>query len=125
LNEWAAQRRVAAERYDQALACLGKVRTPGRNNFGGHVFHQYTVRVPQRDVIQKKLADQGVSTMVYYPVPIHLQPIYSGLGYRPGSFPITEQACSEVLSLPMFPELTEIQIEYVVSSLRSALEEVA
>jgi dTDP-4-amino-4,6-dideoxygalactose transaminase len=122
LNDWMAKRRRVAEQYDDLLGNLPGVTVPGRSNFGDHVFHQYTVRVAQRNLVQKRLGEMGVSTMVYYPVPIHLQPIYSNLGYRPGSFPITEAACQEVLSLPMFPELTEEQLDYVVNSLAAAFE---
>jgi dTDP-4-amino-4,6-dideoxygalactose transaminase len=122
LNDWANQRRDIAEQYDRLLRHLPGVTVAGRSTFGEHVFHQYTVRVPQRNLIQKRLGEQGISTMVYYPVPIHLQPIYANLGYRPGSFPVTEAACQEVLSLPMFPELTEAQTEYVVNSLAAALQ---
>lgn len=123
LNDWAGERGTAAARYDGLLRAIREVTVPGRNNFGNHVFHQYTIRVPRRDAVQKALDKMGVSTMVYYPIPIHLQPIYSTLGYRPGSFPVTEEACQQVLSLPMFPELTEAQAEYVVSALAAALEE--
>ena len=123
LEQWCEQRREVADRYDRMLSRVPGVVVPARNESGEHVFHQYTIRVPQRDVIQKTLAEQGVSTMVYYPVPIHLQPIYSALGYRPGSLPSTEAACHEVLSLPMFPELTEQQMEYVVDMLTLALNE--
>jgi dTDP-4-amino-4,6-dideoxygalactose transaminase len=122
LNDWANQRGAAAARYDQMLRGVCGVAIPGRNNFGTHVFHQYTIRVPQRDSVQETLGKMGVSTMVYYPVPIHLQPIYSALGYRPGSFPVTEAACQQVLSLPMFPELTDSQTEYAVNALAAALE---
>lgn len=123
LDDWAGGRGAAAARYDRLLRGVNRVTVPGRSSFGTHVFHQYTIRVPRRDAVQNTLNKMGVSTMVYYPVPIHLQPIYSGLGYRPGSFPVTETACQQVLSLPMFPELSETQAEYVVTALASALEE--
>lgn len=123
LDDWAGGRGAAAARYDRLLRGVNGVTVPGRSSFGTHVFHQYTIRVPRRDAVQNTLNKMGVSTMVYYPVPIHLQPIYSGLGYRPGSFPVTETACQQVLSLPMFPELSETQAEYVVTALASALEE--
>lgn len=123
LEQWCEQRRAVADRYDRLLSRVPGVVVPTRSDSSEHVFHQYTIRVPQRDVIQKTLAEQGVSTMVYYPVPIHLQPIYSVLGYRPGSLPATETACREALSLPMFPELTEQQMEYVVDMLTLALNE--
>ncbi len=123
LERWSQQRRDVADRYDTLLSGVRGVVAPARNGSGEHVFHQYTIRVPQRDRVQKQLAEQGVTTMVYYPVPIHLQPIYASLGHRPGSLPVTEAACGEVLSLPMFPELTEQQMEYAVDMLTLALNE--
>ena len=123
LDEWNRKRREAADRYDRILQeCVPEAETPGRNGFGDHVFHQYTVRVDERDLVQKRLAGMGVTTMVYYPTPIHLQPIYSGLGYLEGNLPVTEGACRQALSLPMFPEITEEQIEYVCNALRQAVK---
>ncbi len=122
LDQWSSNRRKVAENYDRLLNGMPEVVTPARNGFGDHVFHQYTVRVPHRDAVQKQLAAMGVTTMVYYPTPMHLQTIYESLGYREGSLPVTEAACQQVLSLPMFPELQPEQIEYVVQSLHQALE---
>lgn len=122
LDQWSNGRRKVADKYDELLAGLSEVITPARNGFGDHVFHQYTVRVPYRDSVQKQLATLGVTTMIYYPTPMHLQPIYASLGYREGDLPITEAACQQVFSLPMFPELQPEQIEYVVESLRQVLE---
>jgi dTDP-4-amino-4,6-dideoxygalactose transaminase len=122
LDEWSSKRRKVAEAYDRLLRGMREVITPARNGFGDHVFHQYTIRVPHRDAIQKQLAALGVTTMVYYPTPMHLQPIYESLGHREGDLPVTEEACQQVLSLPMFPELQPDQIEYVVQMLHQALE---
>lgn len=122
LPRWTRQRRAAASRYDDLLRRVTGLSTPQRNGFGEHVFHQYTIRVQHRDQVQKRLAGFGISSMVYYPVPIHLQPIYAGLNYENGSFPITERICQEVLALPMFPELTEAQSEYVAQCLSEALQ---
>ena len=122
LDQWSNQRRKAAERYDRLLLNLPHVITPARNGFGDHVFHQYTVRVSQRDEVQKQLAGLGVTTMVYYPTPMHLQPIYASLGHREGDLPVTEAACKQVLSLPMFPELQPEQSEYVIDSLSQVLK---
>lgn len=122
LDQWSIQRREAARRYDALLQGLPSVVTPKRNGFGDHVFHQYTVQVPQRDQMQKRLAEAGVTTMVYYPHAIHLQPIYASLGYREGDLPVTEAVCKKVFSLPMFPELTPEQSEYVSNALARALE---
>ncbi len=121
LDGWIRQRQAAAGRYDRLMKDLPGVITPKRSGFGSHVFHQYTIRVPQRDQVQQDLAARGVSTMIYYPVPIHLQPVYAHLGYRRGDLPVTEQACEQVLSLPMFPELLEEQSEYVAEALGFAL----
>lgn len=121
LEQWSRQRRAVADRYDALLSSVSEVVIPARSGLGDHVFHQYTIRIPRRDLAQKRLAEQGVSTMVYYPVPIHLQPIYASLGYEPGSLPVTEEACREALSLPMFPELAQQQQDYVVEMLEAAL----
>ncbi len=87
-----------------------------------HVFHQYTIRVKNRDVVKRKL-DEGkvTSSMIYYPVPLHLQTAYNDLGMKPGSLPIAEQAAREVLSLPMYPELTEDQIKQVTDAVKKEL----
>lgn len=123
LNQWNSGRRAAADRYDKLLQNCEGITLPGRSGFGEHVFHQYTVRVRQRDVVQKRLADAGVTTMVYYPTPIHLQPIYASFGGRTGDLPVTESACDMALSLPMFPEITAEQIEYVCDALKQAVRE--
>jgi dTDP-4-amino-4,6-dideoxygalactose transaminase len=123
LDAWSAQRREVASRYDLMLAKLANVATPARNGFGDHVFHQYTIRVPRRDEVQKRLGELGVTSMVYYPTPIHLQPIYAGLNLHEGDYPVTEKACKEALSLPIFPELTDEQSLYVSQALAQVLAE--
>jgi dTDP-4-amino-4,6-dideoxygalactose transaminase len=120
LDEWCSRRRASAERYNRLLRNVVEVALPTCDPRCEHVFHQYTIRVANRDQVQKRLAEQGISTMVYYPVPIHLQPIYASLGLGPGALPHTEAACREVLSLPMFPELTDEQAEYVAEALTLA-----
>ena len=82
-----------------------------------HVYHLYVVRLAQRDVWRDRLTEAGVQTGVHYPIPVHLQPAYRDLGYSPGDFPVCERASTEVLSLPMFPELTEAQIREVALAL--------
>jgi dTDP-4-amino-4,6-dideoxygalactose transaminase len=121
LDAWSSQRREVASRYDMLLGKLENVVTPARNGFGNHVFHQYTIRVPHREEVQKRLGELGVTTMVYYPTPIHMQPIYAGIGLHEGDYPVTEQACKEALSLPIFPELTSEQSLYVSEALAQAL----
>jgi dTDP-4-amino-4,6-dideoxygalactose transaminase len=121
LENWNAARRINAAAYDHALRDIPNVVPPRRAKSAEHVFHQYTIRVPQRDHVQRKLADSGIASAIYYPVPIHLQPVYKSLGYKTGDLPETERAAAEVLSLPMYPELTAEQIEFVAEEIKSAV----
>ena len=120
LDTWAAARRANAARYDKLLADIPGVKTPTILSGAEPVYHQYTVRVRNRDRVQRQLSEMGVSTIVYYPVPLHLQPMYSSLGYRPGSLPNAERASQEVLSLPIYPELTPAQLERVSECISQA-----
>ncbi len=118
----AGRRRVAA-RYDAALAALAAsdgVVTPVVRAGLSHVFHQYTVRVPadRRDGVAARLRDAGIATMVYYPVPVHLLPVYADLGLH---LPEAERAAGEVLSLPIWPEMADAQIDRVVAAVENAL----
>jgi len=119
LDEWIAARQEIATAYDEALADVEGITTPFRADDRTHIYHQYTVRVAngQRDEVQKHLKEQGIGTMIYYPRPLHLQECFAELGYREGQFPVTEAACSEVLSLPVFPELTADERSTVASAL--------
>ncbi|MCM3411851.1 DegT/DnrJ/EryC1/StrS family aminotransferase [Metabacillus litoralis] len=116
LEKWNDLRRQKAITYTNLLRDrLGTtVITPFEEQGNYHVFHQYTIRVNQRDKLQQFLKDQGISTMVYYPLPLHLQPVFEGLGYKEGDLPQAEKAAKEALSLPIFPELNMEQQEYVV-----------
>src|SRR6185503_11246203 len=115
LDAWTDRRRRIAQRYDEALAGLG-LGLPREMEYARHVYHLYTVRVRERDAVQQTLAADGIGTGVHYPIPIHLQPAWSDLGYAAGAFPEAERASQEVLSLPCHPELTEGQVEAVVTS---------
>ena len=119
LDHWNACRRLAAERYRQLFAAApglsDRVTLPVERIACRHVYHQYTIRAERRDALQAHLEQCGIGTAVYYPLPLHLQPVFQDLGYRPGALPATEQACAEVLSLPIYPELTAEQQEYVVA----------
>jgi dTDP-4-amino-4,6-dideoxygalactose transaminase len=88
-----------------------------------HVYHLYAIRVKNRDELIRLLAERGIGSGVHYPVPIHLQEAYLGLGYQQGAFPITERCAAEFLSLPMFPELDPQQLDMVVASVREAVAE--
>jgi dTDP-4-amino-4,6-dideoxygalactose transaminase len=123
LAAWNLKRWEAARQYSSILSQhqseelrLPDIRTPEE-----HVFHLYVVQVNERDRVAKQLAEKGVSTVVHYPVPFHLQGGYTHLGYRAGDFPVTEKMSQRILSLPLFPEITSEQIEYVCESLIQAL----
>jgi dTDP-4-amino-4,6-dideoxygalactose transaminase len=116
LDEWTVARQRVASRYSELLTGRG-VEPPWVRPDVRHVFHQYTVRAPRRDELQAFLREQGTGTMIYYPIPLHRLPVYADLGYSETSLPVSEQAAREVLSLPMYPELTEDQIQTVVEQI--------
>jgi dTDP-4-amino-4,6-dideoxygalactose transaminase len=120
LDKWSELRKEKAANYTKLIQeQIGdSIVTPFEEEHNYHVFHQYTIRVQKRDELQKYLQDQGVSTMVYYPKPLHLQPVFAELGYKEGDLPVTEKAAEESISLPMFPELTIEQQQYVVEKIR-------
>ncbi len=121
LVRWNSARQAHARHYDELLARIPGIVTPQVPAGSEHSYHQYTIRVQDRDRIQRALAEGGISTAVYYPVPPPLQPLYSGSGSKPGDFPVAEQAAAEVLSLPMYPELRSDQIERIASALAAVL----
>ncbi|RZU40476.1 dTDP-4-amino-4,6-dideoxygalactose transaminase [Edaphobacter modestus] len=127
LPRWNQQRRELAHRYDQLLTEAGLA---ARNTAEGivlpftdpratHVFHQYVIRAPRRDALRQYLADRQIGTEVYYPLPLHLQTSLASLGYRQGDFPVSEQAASEVLALPIYPELRDDEQQTVVDAILS------
>ena len=118
LEAWTEGRRAAAAHYDRMLAGTG-IRGPKPRDHQRHVYHVYAVRTPNRAEWQEALQSQGIQTGIHYPFPVHLLPAYENLGYKAGDFPEAEAAASEVLSLPMFPELTEQQCRTVCTALRS------
>jgi dTDP-4-amino-4,6-dideoxygalactose transaminase len=122
LDEWNAARRRVAALYDELLADL-PITIPYEAPEARHVYHQYTIRAPDRDELQAFLKEQGIGTMIYYPRPLHLQGLYADLGQGPGSYPETEQAAQEVLSLPIYPELTEAQIMEVAEAVARFYDE--
>jgi dTDP-4-amino-4,6-dideoxygalactose transaminase len=93
------------------------VRLLARSPQAKHVFHQYVIRAQRRDELRQFLADRKIGSEIYYPLPLHLQPVFSYLGLKAGDLPVAEQAAREVLALPMFPELTEAEIQWVVESI--------
>jgi dTDP-4-amino-4,6-dideoxygalactose transaminase len=122
LDRYAAARTRHAERYANAFRERGLsdwIVTPKTAASGQSVWNQYTVRVTcgRRDALQKYLADRKIGSAIYYPVPLHLQKCFAELGYWERSLPVTEQACREVLSLPVYPEMTESEQEFVIDSI--------
>jgi dTDP-4-amino-4,6-dideoxygalactose transaminase len=120
IDSWNARRRDRAALYARRLRAWGVdadlVRPPAEAG-AAHVFHLYTVRADRRDALREALGAAGVDTQVYYPVPLHLQPCFADLGYRHGDFPHAERAAAECLSLPLYPELSDEQVEHVVSTI--------
>jgi dTDP-4-amino-4,6-dideoxygalactose transaminase len=121
LNEANSLRRKHALEYNQAFAGIDEVLTPFEAKYARHVYHVYAVRVQERDAILRHLQEKEVGCAVHYPVPVHLQEAGRNLGYTKGAFPIAENLADEFLSLPMFPELTEEQIEYVAGCVTEAV----
>jgi dTDP-4-amino-4,6-dideoxygalactose transaminase len=119
LAGWSAKRRENAAYYDAAFADLADVRTPYVSPENESIFNQYTIRVPRRDALQASLKEKGIGSSIYYPLPLHLQPCFAYLGYQEGQCPESERAAVEVLSLPIFPELTRDQLDQVVAAVRS------
>ena len=120
LEAWTEARRRNAAEYGRQLADTA-ARLPRERRDIRHVYHLYVVRLQQRDAWRDRLTEAGVQTGVHYPIPVHLQPAYRDLGYSAGDFPVCEQASREVLSLPMFPELTAAQIGEVALALRTSV----
>ena len=129
LAGWNRSRQKHAATYDRLFAAAGltstsrsaasssPVRPLARSSEATHVFHQYVIRAARRDELRQFLADRKIGSEIYYPLPLHLQPVFSYLGLKEGDLPVAEQAAREVLALPMFPELTEDEIRRVVEAI--------
>src|SRR6266540_467585 len=118
LAAWSAKRREHAAYYTDGLAGLPQVKTPVVDACNEHIFHQYTLRVERRDELQAHLKSREIGSAVYYPVPLHLQNCFGHLGYRAGRLPESERAAAEAISLPVYPELTRGQLDYVIDAIR-------
>ncbi|MCH8326320.1 MAG: DegT/DnrJ/EryC1/StrS family aminotransferase, partial [Bacteroidetes bacterium] len=139
LNSWSAKRRANADLYNKLFIEVGLATSVGETEFNDinkvllpkavfkeysenvknhHIYNQYIIRVQQRDELRKYLSENEIGNEIYYPVPFHLQECFSNLNYKKGDFPIAEEACAKSLALPIFPELTEEQIKYVVDTIR-------
>jgi dTDP-4-amino-4,6-dideoxygalactose transaminase len=124
LAAWTDRRIAIAARYGEMLwdsEQAERIVLPEVAHGRRHVFHQYVVRVRDRDKVRAKLADAGISTAVFYPIPLHLQECFADLGYGTGDFPESEKAANEVLALPMFPQLTDAEVDRVADAVRTAV----
>jgi dTDP-4-amino-4,6-dideoxygalactose transaminase len=123
VDDWNRARRRHAERYARLFAAAPVPGTPVEMPaiVPGHVFHQYVIRVPDRDRVRAALAAAGIETQVYYPIPLHLQPCFAELGYRAGDFPEAERASATALALPLYPELDDAAAERVVAAVQRAV----
>lgn len=119
LSAWSAARRARALRYTEALSGLAGVCPPRVDPANEHIFHQYTIRADRRDDLVAHLRTSGIGCAVYYPLPLHLQPCFAHLGYPRGSLQATEAAAESVVSLPIYPELTDQQQDAVIAAVRS------
>ncbi|WP_316571709.1 DegT/DnrJ/EryC1/StrS family aminotransferase [Neobacillus sp. YIM B06451] len=119
LDKWSDARRARAAYYTEKLneQLADVIQTPIEKEGNYHVFHQYTLRVSRRDELQNYLKEAGIATMIYYPLPLHVQPVFKDLGYKEGDLPETEKAAKEALSLPMYPELEQEAQDYVIEKI--------
>jgi len=121
LPEWNSQRRQIAKRYGEQLADVDRLVVPFEPSSSRAIYHLYVVRMPDRQEMQNSLKAAGIGTGIHYPVPLHVQQAYRGLGYRSGDFPVTERVAAEIVSLPMYPQLTDSQQAKVVNALKECL----
>ena len=122
IDSWNKKRRQNAYRYNKLFKKYPQIQTPKELDDTYCVYHQYTIKIPNRDEIHKKLQESGIGAMIYYPVPLHLQKVHAHLNLKEGSLPATEENTKLVMSLPMFPELTEEEQKTVVNTLVECLK---
>jgi dTDP-4-amino-4,6-dideoxygalactose transaminase len=121
LDKWNARRAKIASQYNARFEGRNNIRTPKVSEGNTHIYHQYTVRIPQRDRAAAALAEQAIGCGVYYPVPLHLQECFGHLGYKPGDLPVAEEHCLTALSLPVFDTMTDTQVDTVADAMINAL----
>lgn len=117
IDQWNEKRRSHAARYSELLKDLKNVVFPYTAPFNSHVFHQFTLQVQDRSGLQKFLGEKGIASGIHYPIPLHQQPVFSNLEYKNGDFPVSEQIAKNVISLPVYPELPEDQLDFVVEQI--------
>ncbi len=119
IERWTDMRRVNAQRYNERLKSIDAVQIPVENDGCKHVYHLYVIRTSQRDALQVALREKDIATGLHYPIPLHLTDAYSHQGHAAGDFPVAERIAAEMLSLPMYPDLSEAQIDYVCEQIES------
>ena len=117
LDDWNEARCRRAERYSRLIG--DAVEIPATADYASAVWHLYVIQTDDRDGLQAYLDERGIATGIHYPIPIHLQPAYQSLGYRPGDFPVTEEVAHRILSLPMYPELPLDAVDEVAAAIRA------
>lgn len=123
LEKWNAARRRVAARYAVGLKDVAEVRLPATNGYAEHVHHLYVVRTARRDALMNHLQECGMGCIIHYPIPIHLQKAYAFRGWKPGDFPVAERAANEILSLPLFPTITDGQVDCVIAAIKEFFAE--
>ncbi len=118
LNVWNKMRKTAAGFYNECFSDERAVITPYVSAFAEHIYHVYSIRVKKRDALFQELKKKGVGVLIHYPIPVHLQEAYKGLGYKKGDFPVSERIALEIMSLPMYPHIKESQIRYVANTIK-------
>lgn len=122
LDKWNDLRQRKAKIYSDSLKEMKSIVVPYEADYGRHVYHIYAIRVKDRDRIKNELTDEGIGVLVHYPIPLHLQEVYKGLGYKGGDFPVAERISGQVLSLPIYPHIQEEQIKIVVDTLKKIIK---
>jgi len=118
LDQWTEGRRRVAAKYNELLSGVPEVILPEEMSYAKHVYHLFEIRVKKREPLMVYLNEKGIDVGLHYPLPLHLQQAYNYLGYKEGDFPVAEKCCKEILSIPMFPEMTEEQIKYVCENIK-------
>lgn len=118
LDEWTNKRRAAAKKYSELLKDIEQICLPKEMSYAKHVYHLYIITTPERDNLQKYLSENGIASGLHYPIPLHLQKCFEHMGHKKGDFPVTEKLADECLSLPMYPDLSDEQIEYICDKIK-------
>jgi len=119
IEDWTKQRQAIASQYYELLQGVGDLILPFVASEATHVYHLFVIRTSKRDTLQTYLQQNGISTLIHYPIPVHLQEAYQSLGHKNGSFPLAEMIASTCLSLPIWPGMSEIEVEMVAKKIRS------